>query len=109
VTNIDYVIVGSGPSLADVTAAVRAATDSVLTETGWLHPSDDRAALRVIADPDEGGGWVVQVYYAGDPVRLRHELARTVYDSLAAATGWDLIWDSDDTEDVLAERIKSSA
>ncbi len=103
--NIDYVIVGPGPSLADVTTAVRDATRSVLTDAGWLHPSDERAALRVIADPDSEG-CVVQVHYAGDPVTRRHELARTVYDSLAASTNWDLTWDSDDAQDVLAERTE---
>ena len=107
-SNMDYVIVGAGPSLADVTAAVQIASGSVLTASGWLHPGDYRAALRVIADPVDGG-CVVQVCYAGDPVRLRHGLARAVYDSLVASTDWDLTWDSDDSEDVLAVRISNHA
>lgn len=107
-TNLDYVIVGPGPSQPEVTAAVRSATESALTDSGWLHPPDERAALRVIADPEDGG-WVIQVYYAGDPVQLRHELARSVYGALASTTDWNLTWDSDDTEDVVAERIRSRA
>lgn len=105
--NIDYVVVGGGPSMAEVTAAARAATGSVLTETGWLHPADDRAALRVVADPD-GDGCVIQVFYAGDPAHLRHELARGVYDALVASTDWDLVLDSDDSEGALAARTLST-
>lgn len=52
---------------------------------------------------------MVQAYYAGDPVRLRHELARTVYEALAHETDWDLTLDSDDAEDTLASRIKTHA
>lgn len=103
--NIDYVLVGPGPSSAEVRDAVQRASDSDLTESGWLHPADQRAALHVIGDPS-GSGHVVQVYYSGDPVAARHELARKVYDSLAATTVWDLVLDSDDTEDIIAERSK---
>ena len=104
--NIDYVVVGPGPSLAEVASAVQSAINSQEATAGWLHPADECAALRVIPDP-VNGGHVVQVYYAGDPVRLRHELARSVFDALAGVTNWDLIWDSDDAEDVLAERTRS--
>jgi hypothetical protein len=54
--NIDYVIVGPGPSASDVITAVTAATGGAQTDSGWLHPEDERAALRVIADPEVAGG-----------------------------------------------------
>lgn len=106
--NMDYVIVGPGPSLADVQEVVQAATGSVPAGPGVLHPDDARASLHITADPEVVGGTVVQVLYAGDPVTRRHELARSVYDELVKDTDWDLSLDSDDTEDVLAERIKST-
>ena len=107
--NIDIIVVGSGPSLADVTAVVKAATESDQTSTGWLHPADDRAALRVIPDPGVSGGSVVQVYYAGEPVTARQKLARGVYDELAAHTDWNLELWSDDAEDMLASRKMTRA
>lgn len=107
-TNMDYVIVGPGPSLADVVAAVRSASGGIVIADGVVHlPDDEPASLHVIPDPLEDGGTVVQVVYASDPVSLRHELARKVYDELVAATDWDLELDSDDTEDTIATRIKA--
>ncbi|KMV23344.1 hypothetical protein ACT16_06645 [Mycobacterium heckeshornense] len=104
---MDYVIVGAGPSLAEVTQAVIEETGSV-ERNGWLYPSnDDQAALHVIADPEIAGGHVVQVLRAGEPISARQELARKIYDRLAKRTDWDLTLDSDDTEDVIASRTKS--
>jgi hypothetical protein len=105
--NIDYVIVGPGPSASDVITAVTAATGGAQTDSGWLHPEDERAALRVIADPEVAGGHVVQVHYAGDPTSSRQALARNVYDALVEHTDWDLVLDSDDAEDIIASRIKT--
>jgi hypothetical protein len=107
VANTDYVIVGAGPSLADVIEAVKDATGSDQTDTGWLHPRDEFAALRVVPDPDVDGGAVVTVYYGRDPVALRHELARQVYQHMVAATDWDVTLDSDDTEDIVATRLRT--
>jgi hypothetical protein len=104
VSNVDYVVVGPGPSLADVRIAVQRATDSRPGDDGWLNPPDERAALNVIADGDVDGGTVVLVHYAGDPLARRHELARSIYDELVATTDWDLTHDSDDAEDILASR-----
>jgi hypothetical protein len=105
--NIDYIIIGPGPSGLDVNATVLAVTGGAQTDGGWLHPADERAALRVIPDPEVPGGHVVQVHYAGDPISARHALARSVYAALVERTDWDLVLDSDDAEDVLASRIKT--
>ena len=105
--NIDYVIIGPGPSNDDVTAVVRAATGGLHADRGWLHPADERAALRVISDPEVVGGHVVQVHYAGDPISARRAFARNLYDALVEHTDWDLVLDSDDAEDTIASRLKT--
>jgi hypothetical protein len=69
--------------------------------------ADERAALRVISDPEVAGGHVVQVHYAGDPISARQALAGNVYDALVKHTDWDLVLDSDDAEDVIASRTKT--
>lgn len=107
--NMDYIIVGSGPSLTDVIRAVIEETQGI-DHGGWLYPADDnQAALQVIADPEVSGGHVVQVLRAGDPISARQQLARNIYDALAARTAWDLRLDSDDAEDIIASRTKAHA
>jgi hypothetical protein len=105
--NIDYIIIGSGPSDSDVLTAVTAAIGGAQTDSGWLHPADERAALRLSPDPEVAGGHVVQIHYAGDPTSARQALARNVYDALVEHTDWDLVLDSDDAEGIIASRIKT--
>lgn len=105
-TNMDYVIVGPGPSLTEILAAVQEATHATPAGDGYLHLPGEPASLRVMQDPLEAGGAVVQVVYAADPVALRQRLAASVYDALVQATDWDLELDSDDAEDIIATRIK---
>lgn len=108
-SNIDYVIVGPGPSLADVRSTVEGITESVGDDHGWLLPDDDRASLYIKANREDAGGTVVQVHYAADPPTLGQAYARDIYDSLARSTDWDLTLDSDEAEGILATRIKSRA
>lgn len=106
--NMAYVIVGPGPSLADVHGRVVRETRSSV-RGGWRYPADDdRVTLRVIVDPEASGGHVVQVLRAGDPISARQEFTRDVFDALMAATDWDLTLDSDDSEGVLASRTKTA-
>lgn len=104
-SNIDYVFVSSGRTLADVTAAVEAVVGGQ-----WrgecLRPADQRAGVQVV-EQRSGSGVVVLVYYAGD-IEPRQALARSIYDALAASTDWTLELDSDDADDILASRTSSS-
>ncbi|BBX56959.1 hypothetical protein TM48_01443 [Mycobacterium shottsii] len=107
--NVDWVIVGAGPSLTDITAAVQAATGSELVDGVLRIADDERASLRVYPGPAiDGGGHVVRIRYAGGPYQLQHDLARTVYDALVEGTDWDLVLDSDELEDIVATRIRST-
>lgn len=106
-SNIDYVIVGAGPSLADVRDTVKTITHSADAEAGWLHPVDERASLYIKPDPECAGGAVVQVYYSGDPPTRGQEYARSLYDELVRCTNWNLVLDSDETDGIVAARTKS--
>ncbi|MBS9535869.1 hypothetical protein KIH27_19990 [Mycobacterium sp. M1] len=106
-SNIDYVIVGTGPLLADVRNMVKNITRSADAESGWLHPADERASVYVKPDPECAGGTVVQVYYSADPPTRGQEYARSLYDELVRRTNWDLVLDSDETDGIVASRTKS--
>lgn len=105
--NIDYVIVGAGPSLTDVRNAVKGATQSVESGHDWLHPADELASLHFKSDPEVAGGTVVQVYYSADPAALGQAYARCIFEALVHDTDWDLILDSDEAAGVIASWTKS--
>lgn len=91
-TNVDYVLVGPGPSSDEVQEAVARITDSVLTPEGKLYPVIGRPTsfLRVLPDRESPGGTAIHVFFASQPVAERHELARSIHRGLAEATDWDL-------------------
>ena len=101
--NLDYVIVGPGPSVADVFTAVRLCTSSTLAESGALHPLEGRPDARIYVVPDRlvDEGSVVLVYYSSQPVARRHILAATIHEHLATTTNWDVTLDTDAAEDVV--------
>jgi hypothetical protein len=95
--NINYVVVGPGPTFTEVQAAVDAAIE-VLRGRVDLHAEDQRAAVRVIRDPRTPGGNLAQLYYAGIEA-THHQLPRRLYDALVANTDWDLSLDAEDPQD----------
>lgn len=100
-SNVDYVVVGPGPSLADVTDAVKRASSATdLVNGNVLITGDDRTALTVYADDPE---IVVDVYYAGD-LADRRVVSQRVYDHIVERTDWDVRLESDDADDILATR-----
>lgn len=99
VSNIDFVVVESGPSLSEVIEAVARITDAPI-RGDHLDLPDPRAGVLVV---ERAQRIIVRVYYAGD-VEPRQTLSRRIYDGLAETTDWDLTLDSDDAEDVIASR-----
>ncbi len=105
-SNVDYVIVGPGPSQADVLTAVQQAIGAAEIVNGnVLVTGDDQTSVTVYSS---GPRTVVDVYYGGE-LAERRAVSRRIYDSLAARTNWDLALDSDDVEDVIAMRRVTTA
>lgn len=101
--NVDYVVVGPGPSLADVAEAVKTASDAIEIVDNRLHTADERAELTVYSRSWQPGTTLVEVYYSGD-LAHRRALSRRVYDYLVDYTDWDVELDSDDADDTIAAR-----
>lgn len=106
-SNVDYVIVGAGPSLSDVMTATKMATDSTEVVNGnVLITGDDCTSLTIYPSP--ANGTVVDVYYGGD-LADRRVLSRGIYDYLVEHTDWDVELDSDDAEGIIASRVTTHA
>lgn len=101
--NVDYVVVGPGPSLADVADAVKSASDATEIVDNRLHTADERAELTVYPRSWQPGTTLIEVYYGGD-LAHRRVLSRRVYDYLIDHTDWDVELDSDDADDTIAAR-----
>jgi hypothetical protein len=99
--NVDYVVVGPGPSLADVTDAVRKAIDATEIVDNRLHTSDERSELTVC--PSANKDTLVEVYYAGD-ILVRRALSHRVYDYIVDHTDWGVVLESDDADGTIAAR-----
>jgi hypothetical protein len=103
--NVDYVTVGAGPSRVDVAEAVKATLDITDVEENRLYIADERVELRVSPSGRWPGGTTVHVYHAGAD-EAQTVLARRIYDYLVEHTDWDLMLDSDNSQEILASRIK---
>ncbi|PQM45017.1 hypothetical protein C1Y40_04825 [Mycobacterium talmoniae] len=103
--NVDYVVLGPGPSLQDVMDAVKAATNATeIVDGNVLVTGDDRTAVTVYSS--HGEGVVADVYYGGE-LDERRAISRRIYDHIVEHTDWDVELDSDDTAGILASRVKS--
>ncbi|MEZ0362395.1 hypothetical protein ACAG26_01635 [Mycobacterium sp. pUA109] len=107
--NVDYVIVGAGPSPADVTQAVQTAPSVVQVEKERrytrLRTGDERAEVSVWPRSWQPGVTVVEVYHVDDDDQ--RALARHIYDYLVDHTAWDLTLDSDNAAEAIASRVKT--
>lgn len=101
--NVDYVVVGPGPSLAEVTEAVKTASDATETVDNRLHTADERAELTVYPRSWQPGATLVEVYYGGD-LAHRRALSHRVYDYIVDHTAWGVELESDDADSTIAAR-----
>ncbi|WP_261898252.1 hypothetical protein [Mycobacterium marinum] len=102
--NVDYVVVGPGPLLADVTNAVKLASGATdLVNGNVLITGDDRTSLTVYSDEPE---IFVDVYYGADLDQQR-AISQRIYDHIVEHTDWDVRLESDETDDIIASRTAS--
>lgn len=106
-SNVDYVIVGAGPSLDDVLEAAKTAISATAVVDGKaLITGDERTAVKLYESAGEGV--VADVYYGGD-LAERRVISRRIYDYIVERTDWDVTLDSDDADDVIVSRIRARA
>lgn len=106
-SNVDYLHVDA--PTADVMAAVRAATAMTeLVDGDTLVNGDQRTALTVAPSVDDDNATVVDVYYGGD-LADRRVISRRIYDYVVEHTAWDIEWDSDDADGIVASRVTTNA
>jgi hypothetical protein len=110
----DVTVIGAQPG--DLVAQVERILGTALRSApnGWATQLDDDLVVAVYRDrqPTDNARpetWTVEVDNVGPDDAARRALARRIYDQLAASTDWDLILDSDDSDDVLATRICARA
>jgi hypothetical protein len=113
--NVDDVTV-TGAQPGDLVAHVERIIGTALGSAphGWATKLNDNLVVAVYRDRRPTGDtgpqtWTVEVDNVGPDGEARHALARRIYDQLAATTDWDLILDSDETDDVLATRTSARA
>lgn len=107
--NVDYVIIGPGPGLANVLSTVNTAVDGVeIVDANRVHTADERAELTVWRRSWQPDTTVVEVYHGGDLADQR-ALSKRVYGHLLNNTDWDLTLQSDEGDDIVESRIKASA
>ena len=96
--NVDYVMVGRGPSPTDVMELVRlvsGATDVV--KTNVLITGDDRTSLTVRPSASRPGSTLIDIYYGGD-IADRRAISQRIFDYIVEHTDWDVELDSDDAD-----------
>lgn len=107
--NVDYVLVGPGPSSADVMALVAVVSGATkVVKTNVLITGDDCTSLTVFPSASRPGSTVIDVYYGGD-LADRRAISQRIFDYIVEHTDWDVELDSDDADGIIASRTKATA
>jgi hypothetical protein len=109
VANVDDVCVAGATSadqIADLISQLLRVPVSSLKDGRPYLKVDDRTQVTMYSDSDDPGQWIAEVYHAGEDSD-QALLARRIYDHLVEHTNWDPRLDSDNTDNIIASRIKS--